>query len=578
MTSLINSSARIFLVAGLIAVLVQSAFAHTYLSSVYLNNEALADGDCVRPHPSTAFDSPIALVSDADMTCGWLPQSASPANRKCPIAAGSTIGIQWHHQTTDATDDIIDPSHLGPIIVYLAKSDTGAGNVWFKIYEDGYTASDGKWAVDRLLANAGRVDVPLPSDIAPGNYLLRGELIALHGAYALNGVQPYVGCVELTISGSGTANPSGVAFPGYYTNTDPGMLFNLYQAYTSYPIPGPARYVSGSTPSSSGSSTVAPTKAPTSAPTTAPTSRPSTAPTSVPTVPASAPTYAPIPTYTPTTAPTSAPTSPSNANILVELNGGSSAWWLGVIVSGGGETTVKVELMDSGAVSSWTALVVMPYAYVYDMSIQLTLPISIRLTSSTGKQVTLPNVFTSMTVSLINTGKTYASSTTTPTVAPTTKPTTAPTTKPTTAPTATPTAFPTVAPTTKPTTTPTAKPTTAPTATPTATPTTKPTTAPTPSPSGSTKVTVYPSASNWWFALTVSGNSAAVTKVELKDAGSVSAWTTMTYNPWGYSYATQGTPLVTPLTVRVTSASGQSVTATISAITPNAVITASGQL
>lgn len=48
---------------GLIAMLSQGALAHTYLSSVYLNGAALAEGDCVRPHPATAYDSPIPLLT-----------------------------------------------------------------------------------------------------------------------------------------------------------------------------------------------------------------------------------------------------------------------------------------------------------------------------------------------------------------------------------------------------------------------------------------------------------------------------------------------------------------------------------
>lgn len=47
--------------------------------------------------------------------------------------------------------------------MYLAKSDTGSGNVWFKIYEDGY--SGGKWGVDRMLDKRGRVDIKIPSGI-----------------------------------------------------------------------------------------------------------------------------------------------------------------------------------------------------------------------------------------------------------------------------------------------------------------------------------------------------------------------------------------------------------------------------
>lgn len=486
--------------AGLVALCFQSAYAHTYLSSVFLNDKLLEEGDCVRPHPSTAFDSPIPLVTSPDMTCGWLPQANQAANRKCPIAAGSTIGIQWHHTSNSPSDDIVDPTHVGPIIMYLAKSDSGAGNVWFKIFEDGY--SNGKWGVDRMLDKKGRVDFKIPADIAPGNYLLRGEIIALHGAYALNGVQPYVGCVELTISSSGTANPSGVAFPGYYKNDDAGMLFNRYQGFTSYPIPGPALYKAGSAPSSSsGAST------PSTAPTTAPTSAPTSAP--------------------PPTAPTS---RPSNGNIQVSLNSRSTEWWIGVIVSGGGETTVKVEFTDSGSFKSWTALADQSYAYTYEPKTQIKSPISIRLTSSSYKQVVLENVFTSFSSGNVDTGKTYSSGgsgSTTP--APTNPPTTKPTPTPTTP----------------------ARPTNA--------------------PSSSSKVTIYATSTVWWFAVSVSGGAS---KVEVKDSGRVTLYTDMTANDWGdivYTYTPQGSELVTPISVRVTNSAGKTTVATVTSITSNAV-------
>jgi len=254
---------RSFLLLAFIAFVCfpQSVFSHTYLSSVVINGEKLVEGDCVRPHPALAYDYPIPLVTSPDMTCGWLPSAAQPANRKCGISAGSSIGIQWHHSSTDPSDDIIAATHLGPCLVYLARSDDGAGPVWFKIFEQGF--SNGAWCVSNLIANKGLLTVTIPSDIAPGNYLLRGEIIALHGANVLNGVQPYVGCVELTISGSGTAKPAGVAIPGAYSASDPGMLFNLYNVFTSYIIPGPAVYKANSSPSS-------PTTKPTVKPTTAP--------------------------------------------------------------------------------------------------------------------------------------------------------------------------------------------------------------------------------------------------------------------------------------------------------------------
>ena len=544
-------SSRNILVAALVALCFQSAFAHTYLSAIFLNNQALDEGDCVRPHPRSAFDSPIPLVTSADMTCGWLPSANSPANRKCPIQAGSSLGIQWHHNSNSPSDDIIDSTHVGPIIFYLAKSDSGAGNVWFKIYEDGF--ANGKWAVDRLIANRGRVDITIPSDIAPGNYLLRGELLALHGAYALNGVQPYVGCVELNIAGSGTANPTGVSFPGYYKNTDPGMLMSVYQPFSKYIIPGPAIYVPR-TASTSGPSTPT-TPAPTT--TGAPTQTPPVAPTD-------RPVNTPAPTTTP--APTSNPGTPTGETIKVGLNSGSSEWWVGVIVSGGAETTVKVELTDSGSVTSWVSLIDMSYAYTYSPAAPLQAPISLRLTSSSGKQVVLNNVFSSISTNgkLIDSGKSYTSSTPAPTTTP--KPTVPATPAPTTTP------KPTVPATPAPTVPATPAPTTTPKPTVPTTP--APTTPPT---SGSAKVTVYPSAGEWWLALTVSG--ADISKIELKDAGAVTSYVAMTYNEWGsqevYTYSTTGSALVTPISVRITSKSGKVETASITRIAANAVFEAS---
>jgi len=410
-------------------------------------------------------------------------------------------------------------------MVYLAKSSTGSGNVWFKIYEDGYT--NGAWGVDRLVANKGRVDVTIPADIAPGNYLLRGEVIALHSAYDVNGVQPYVGCVELTISGSGSATPSGVAFPGYYKNTDPGMLINIYNAVSSYIIPGPAVYKSGSsTGSNSGSNSGSSSGSnPTTKPTTAPPTSPTTRPTSTPSTP------------------TSTPISGGDT-LKVQVNGGSNIWWFGMTFSGGNEETVKVELADSGSVSNYYIMSKASYGYFFSQSIQLTLPISVRFTSASGKQVVLEKYFTSFTdTSVKDTQRSFGSSSSTS--APTTKPTNAPTSKP---------ATPTSAPTTKPND-----------------PTTKPTSAPS---NGNTRITLkqHSGASAWWFAVSVSGIDAAqIARVEIKDSNQVSAFAALGNTDWGYyTYSSSGFALVAPFTIRVTSNSGSQATATFSSFSGNA--------
>lgn len=76
---------------------------------------------------------------------------------------------------------------------------------------------------------------------------MTAEIIALHDTSS-HGAQPYVRCVELTITGGGSANPQGVAIPGAYSYDDPGLTFNIYNPPypNGYPFPGPAVYVPSS--------------------------------------------------------------------------------------------------------------------------------------------------------------------------------------------------------------------------------------------------------------------------------------------------------------------------------------------
>lgn len=77
--------------------------------------------------------------------------------------------------------------------------------------------------------------------------------------------------------------------------------------------------------------------------------------------------------------------------------------------------------------------------------------------------------------------------------------------------------------------------------------------------------------------MTVTGTSAAISKVEIMDSRTVTSYREMTRNEWGYSFAAQGSELVAPITIRAT-ANGKSVTATFSSITPNMAVEANGAL
>lgn len=86
------------------------------------------------------------------------------------------------------------------------------------------------------------INVQIPKCLADGEYLLRGEHIALHSASSVGGAQLYISCAQVSVSGgSGTYSPSKtVSIPGAYSPNDPGLVVNIYYPVpTNYKPPGP---------------------------------------------------------------------------------------------------------------------------------------------------------------------------------------------------------------------------------------------------------------------------------------------------------------------------------------------------
>ncbi|KAG8804981.1 hypothetical protein FRC17_005791, partial [Serendipita sp. 399] len=205
-------------------------FGHTIFQEVYVNGVSQGHLKGIR-YPT--YDGPIYDVSTNDIICnGGLNPLVTPYDTTIiPVPAGATVTAEFHHTLTSGPSDPEDPiakGHNGPIMVYLAKVDSAlqtsvTGLKWFKIYEDGLT-SDGRWAVERLIDNKGKVNFKVPTCIANGDYFMRVELIALHGAGSSKGAQFYMECAQIRISGGGSANPPTVNFPGAYGQSDPGIL------------------------------------------------------------------------------------------------------------------------------------------------------------------------------------------------------------------------------------------------------------------------------------------------------------------------------------------------------------------
>lgn len=167
-----------------------------------------------------------------------------------------------HQQPNDrsCSNEAIGGAHYGPVIVYMAavsdaSSAEGSDAAWFKVFQDtwasnGTSGSDDNWGTKDLNTCCGMMDVKIPEDLAPGDYLLRAEAIALHSAGSSGGAQFYMTCYQITVTGSGAATVADtVSFPGAYAASDPGVLINIYQTLTAYEAPGPAVYAGGSTKS-----------------------------------------------------------------------------------------------------------------------------------------------------------------------------------------------------------------------------------------------------------------------------------------------------------------------------------------
>lgn len=275
-----SSSAKMSLLrtTALLGSLAASVSAHGYVQGI------VAGGTYYTGYsPSFQYQDPAPVVigwSDPeDLDNGYVAPSAysdpniichkgaTPGQTSAKIAAGDVVELQWNTWPE---------SHHGPVIDYLAKCPGDCTDVdkttleFFKISQGGLvddSSVPGTWASDQLIANNNSWAVTIPTSIAPGSYVLRHEIIALHSAGQADGAQNYPQCINLEITGSGTDTPAGTLGTALYKEDDPGVLVNIYASMASYTIPGPSLYsgavsmsqtevpIASDAPASTGSST-----------------------------------------------------------------------------------------------------------------------------------------------------------------------------------------------------------------------------------------------------------------------------------------------------------------------------------
>ncbi|OTB03764.1 glycoside hydrolase family 61 protein [Hypoxylon sp. CI-4A] len=223
--------------------LAATAYGHATFQELWVAGED--EGSTCARLPSN--NNPVTNVAGADIRCNVGGTTAAAS--KCTVAAGDTVTVEMHQQPgdRDCTREALGGNHFGPVLAYLSKVDDATAadgsSDWFKIFELGYDSATDTWGNDLLNKNCGKQEVVIPSDIAPGDYLLRAETIALHTASQPNGAQFYMTCYQITVTGGGSANPAGVKFPGAYKASDPGIQVDIWgNGFSEYTIPGPPVY------------------------------------------------------------------------------------------------------------------------------------------------------------------------------------------------------------------------------------------------------------------------------------------------------------------------------------------------
>jgi cellulase len=184
---------------------------------------------------------PIADVSSPDLTCRYTPLEAPALH--AVARAGANVTFKWTDWFTN---------HKGPLFTYmglLPTEQTSPQEVeFFKIDEATFDPASMTWGTDWLIKNNNYHTVTIPSDLKPGMYVLRHEIVSLHFSFRddaqakTSGAQFFPQCSKVQVIGDGTATPPGQKIPGAYKWDDEGILTNIYYGPNRYVSPGPNVY------------------------------------------------------------------------------------------------------------------------------------------------------------------------------------------------------------------------------------------------------------------------------------------------------------------------------------------------
>ncbi|KZV99482.1 hypothetical protein EXIGLDRAFT_605716 [Exidia glandulosa HHB12029] len=196
-----------------------------------VNSTTTAEWQYVRITENHYSNGPVVDMSSTAFRCNELDSTVAANTSIATVAAGSTVGFK--------ADNTM--GHPGYFSAYMSKASPAAnsmsaatGKTWFKIWEwaPKWTASTGLIFDSE---NISQFTFTIPKNTPSGQYLLRGEQIALHLASTFQGAQTYLACAQINVVNGGSGNPGPlVSFPGVYTGNEPGILINIYSLPAGY--------------------------------------------------------------------------------------------------------------------------------------------------------------------------------------------------------------------------------------------------------------------------------------------------------------------------------------------------------
>ncbi|KAK4176565.1 glycosyl hydrolase family 61-domain-containing protein [Triangularia setosa] len=243
------------------------AEAHYRFSKLLVNGKLSGDWEYMRENSNGIMPTKQFLKPSDDFRCNSGSFANAGKTKVAKVMPGDTIGFQlWYYATMQ---------HPGPLTIHMSKAPGDVRNYrgdgdWFKVHQMIICKPPNQYLNDKdwCTWDLSTVQFTLPRDTPPGQYLVRVEHIALHGAQS-GDTEFYFTCAQIEVGGNGNGRPGPmVKIPGLYDSNDPALRFFIY-GVPSYPYTNVGKHAVW-TGGNSGGSSPAPNPAPSNPPVTNP--------------------------------------------------------------------------------------------------------------------------------------------------------------------------------------------------------------------------------------------------------------------------------------------------------------------